>query len=390
MKLQLSRAVVGALVLTVALFGCDRHAHVSPSSDFDECENVALLNDYETLRSIRYHRATKLLTVESLGADRVIVQASIDCSQKRYVAATNYPPGHKPRSALFLSSMSGRERVEVGEGINGVLLSGDEVFVVTAMQRRAPVDPRLGALSRKEVDPTTREHLFTELLVLDNRLREKRRLRYPMPAYEWITPGSITTLGASVLRIDLRTGERLSAYDFGDAPDFPFATTSFHYIRGTLFAVTGSGAPHATSVPLGTILRLDEVTKSWQPLTRDLPKEPTLALDDGRRIIVFGSHTVSVFDESGSRVANDALPVEEGLQVRAAAVVDAGVIVLLMRPDKSSPGVFLPEATLLVLDHDLKFLAASQLIGVGNAPMLTSSLSVTPSGGRHGFLGPLP
>lgn len=388
-RIEFWRAAASAIALAAALAACGRKDE-SLTVTFDDCETMALLNDYDTVRAVSFHAGSRSIKVRPIPGERVIAQAIINCAQQNVVIATNFPPGHAPRSSIAVYAATGHRDLSISEGINGLLDRGSELLIVTAQQKRASVDQQLGALTSKEVDPRTGDHLFTELLVIDQGLREKRRLRYPMPAYEWVVGDEVVTLGAAVLRMDLRSGKRDAVYDFSSSPDFPFAVTSFHLINGALFAVIGSKTPNPTSFPLSALLRLDEQEKTWKVLSKELPEGAVLAVNSANQITVFGRSSIKIFDERGAVVASGPLPARDGLLVRAAVPVKGAMLVLLMQPDAQAVGTFDPEATIVALADDLTVLASTKVEGVGNAPMLSSSRSASPSGGRYGFLGPVP
>jgi hypothetical protein len=66
------------------------------------------------------------------------------------------------------------------------------------------------------------------------------------------------------------------------------------------------------------------------------------------------------------------------------------MLVLLMRPSGQGAGTFDPDAVVVALASDLTLLASTTIPAVGSAPMLSSGQGATPSGGRYGFIGPMP
>jgi hypothetical protein len=386
---QRTHRATSALALVAALCACERSAGPSASL-LASCERTALLNDYDSVRAVTFDPASRAIALQAVPSERVVAQAAVNCAPRSVIIATNFPPGDARRASVTLVADEGRRSQQIPEGINGIVLHGSDVLVVTAQQKRASVDQEIGALTSKEVDRQTGEHLFTELLVLDQALREKRRLRYPMPAYEWIRGDAMLTVGPQVISLDLRTGKRRQLYDFSSTPDFPFAIASFHLVGGTLFAVIGQRAPHPTSLPLGALLRLDEDAKTWDVLSRDLPSDASLAVDDGTHLTVFGTGGVKVFDKQGKAVVSGQVPAPEGLQVRAAAPLKDAMLVLLMRPSGQGAGTFDSDAVVVALASDLTLIASTTIPDVGSAPMLSSGQGATPSGGRYGFLGPMP
>lgn len=386
-------SAASAAVLTRAVLALAVAALVAACSDkkedslirWENCRNVALLNDYLSVRAIEYHAATQSITAQPLSNERVASQAAVTCDPALAAIAFNYVPGSDPRSAVEVISSSGRSKYAVPEGLNGLVLTDSTLYLATARLKRARVNSELGPLSRKELDSSTGEHLFTELIMVDvARMQETRRLRYPAPSMEWISGDLAITLGASILEIDLRTGARRELFNFATAPYFPQAVASFHLIDNSIYAVTGTQSEFPTSVPLGSILKLDPTARRWEVVTRGLPAKATFAFDDGSHFLIFDDRHVHEIDAQGTTLRTAELPIA-GLQVRAVAQLEDATLVIAMRP-KEELGVFEAEASVLALDANLKVVASRSLSPVGNALMLSSASRPLPSG-NYGYLG---
>lgn len=390
-------SATATVVATALLASCGEGGKsAAPALDGAACLDTALLHDYQSIRTVTFDPTTNRLRVGDATRTGVVAQAAIDCQRKVRLIATNSNRGGPLKPRIDVLEVDGKlllRRLPVKEGINGFLVDGNRVLVATAAGRRAPIDPSLGALSSSEQPSMAPgEHLHTELIGFEiNTGAEVSRLRYPAPTQEWLVGPSVVTLGASILRIDLATGHRTRLFDFTDAPDFPRSSSAFHRASDQLFAVTGGRHSGSSRYPGGAIFRLEPMpTPGWRRVTQAPLTDPVFSFDDGHRIYVFPrqAQSVHVFDSRTAALRSVETPIAPGLEVRAAARLASGILVLGMRPVADSPGVFDGVGHAYLFSEDfLRMLAEVRFSGIGNAPELSSSMRKTPSGASQGYLG---
>lgn len=392
-----SLAATTTVVASALLVSCgDSGKSATTAFDDAACLDTALLHDYRSIRTITFDPATNRLLVSDATTTGSVAQAAIDCERNVRLIATNAGRGGPSKRRIDVLDVEGKRllrSVPVQEGINGFLVDGPRMLVATAAGRRAPVDPSLGALSSSEQSPTAPGQQFhTELIGFDtNTGSEVSRLRYPGPTQEWLDGPSVITLGASILRIDLATGHRTRLFDFAAARDFPRASSAFHRVGDQLYAVTGGRDGESSRYPGHAIFRLEPTpSPGWQRVTQASLTDPVLSFDDGHRIYVFPrqAQSVHIFDSRTAALRSVSTPIALGLEVRAAARLESGILVLGMRPVADSPGVYdgVGHAYLFSADFS-RVLAESRFSGVGNALALSSSMRKAPSGSSQGALG---
>lgn len=392
---SLASAAAASFAAATLLVGCDHERLTSPLLDHRACQDVALLHDYVSLRTLAFDAVNHRLLLGNAATLGVVAQAVVACEQKVRVVAVNAHSGSLS-ARLDVFDVEGRNvlrSISVKEGINGFIVDGQRVHVATAALRSAPIEPALGALSLNESLPSAPgKQLFTELITFDIQSGiEVGRLRYPAPSQEWLDGSDLITFGASILKLDMKTGFRTKIFDFSEAADFPIVRSSFHRLGGRLFAVVG-GRDGERSRFLGrAIYSLDDGSKPhWKLVADSQLADPIFSFDDGDRIYIFSrqAQLLHVFDEETATLSPMRVELDPGIEVRAAARLKSGILVLGMRPAIDTPGAYGGVGYIYLFSSDFsKLRARAEVPGVGHAPVLSSSLRQAPSGSARGYLG---
>lgn len=289
-------------------------------------------------------RASKLVLRAEMSGPRVS-SAYYSCALQAVVV------GYSDRGLLMgdagieIIGDARRRTIPLRDGVNALIVVGDHVFVTGALLQHAPhdvgdlVEPfgrERAATARTLADPTK---YFSALLEIDAKSGTVVR-RVVLPQFDafWRHPdGTSLTMelaAGEILRYSLASGRFSMMMDGNMLEAFCPYADQFEVVGETYAHVYGDLSPIATAqdferaacVPRS--IYVHDLERRENVLGFRFPFRPELAVNDARRIVVFGERHVAIYDVERRAGALRRDIVEPGRRAIASAPIAAGYAVV--------------------------------------------------------------
>ncbi len=246
--------------------------------------------------------------------------------------------------------------IEIKPDSFGLMLTiGQELFVYTALVKRAEIDPGIGAMTKEEYAPKSMsppsqvfreekppsadssEHVYIDMLAINlNSHKVDRKLRFPtsigLPM--WVEGDNFIVYNGTPLAINTQNGHRKIKVDnFNDLQAFHEFRVRGHYYNNNFYVIVGkrrSDSTEKTNITPDSIYVHNNSTSSWDKIA-SLNFDPVHVTGFQNEIVIFGLGSFARFDIAKNKLVSEKRNFE-GMEVTASTRIKDGRVLYLSHP----------------------------------------------------------
>jgi hypothetical protein len=319
--------IINYLVILAAictLTACDKTVkgadiRIKPVS----CENSFAITDYDQVWLFDFkpkgYEIFESLHLKYPDRSSAVSQVNYLCQTKELAVGYTYRGKSGSDAGIDFIGDKGVSTVNLNpDRFNTMIPIGTELFVYTALLKRAPIDPNIGVMTLREYAPKSMQppgysvrskptadssdHVFIDMLVIDlNSHSVSRKFRFPisfgMPM--WVEGDNLILDDSPPLAISTRNGHRkIKVYDFNNLPDFHQFRVHGHYYKDKFYMIVGkrrSDSTQKTKITADTIYVHNNSTSNWDKIAT-LNFDPVHVTGFQNEIVIFGRDSIARFD----------------------------------------------------------------------------------------------